>query len=239
MKPSDLRPPFDPRQRFAVELCDLGPITVCHSQEPSPREERRLVMDVLIDGEREIFGGLVLEADDLHVAFDECGMCGLWECNLVDGYSAKVRRVGPYVLWLRPYERVYTFDVDEYERALGGSTETLPTLTEDDEDDLDDPDDEAAYPCSDGRVLAVNDDAGPLAALRGWPIRSDVDAHPVTPPSEAVEVRALNGLSASIWIDARPREDGRRAAFLPAVTAARVWCAGDAVDRVVTALFGD
>lgn len=48
----------------------------------------------------------------------------------------------------------------------------------------------------------------------------------------------MNGLSASAWIDARPREDGRRAACLPAVTRARVWLAGDAIDRVVDAFVG-
>lgn len=239
MAHTDPRPAFDPRQRFAVELRDHGSRTVWRPDEHgklTPREERAFTMDVLIDGEYEIVGGLVLRADDRLVAFDECGMCGLWECNLTAECAARVGRLGPYVLWLHPGGRVYTFDADEYARALGGSVDVIPALTDDDAYDLDEPDAGAAYACLDGSVLAVRDDGGPLASLARWPATSEGGVRPVAPPSEAIEVRAVNGVSSSVWVDARPREDGRRAAYLPAVTMARVWCAGDAVDRVLAAL---
>ncbi len=242
MKPTDTRPPFDPRQRFEVDLRDLGPRTAWRRDDHgalTPREERVLTMDVRIDGELEIVGGLIIEASDGLVALDECGMCGLWECNLTDGYAAKVRRIGPYVLWILPNGRVYTFDAADYARALGGAVEEVPTLTDNDAYDLDEPDAEAAYPCRDGAVLAVSGDIGALASLSRCSVVGEGALRAVAPPSEAVEVRAVNGLSASAWIDARPRDDGRRAAYLPAVTRVRVWFAGDAVDRVVEALAWD
>jgi len=236
------RPPYDPRQRIELEPRDHGPITVWRPDAQgrlTPREERSLTMDVCIDDEYEIVDGLALRADDRFVAFHECGQCGLWECNLIEGYAAKVVRFGPYVLWLHPGGRVFTFDADDYARALGGAIDALPTLTDDDAWNLETPDREASYRGADGAVLSVADDDGPLAPLRGWPENSLGDVHPVAPPPEAIEVRALNGRSASVWIDARPRDDGRRAAYLPAVTGVRVWCAGPAVDRVVAALLAD
>lgn len=232
------RPPFDPRQSFVVELCDLGSRTVYYGKDPNPHEERILVMDVFTDGEREIIGGLVIEASDRLVAFGECGMCGLWECNLTEGWAAKVLRLGPYVFWVRPDTSYFTFDAEQYARALGGSVEEIPGLTDDDAYELNEPDREAAYACPDGSVLDQSDARGLLATLSLTSTMRDGELRAVPPPSEAVEVRAMNGVSASIWIDAHPREDGRRAAYLPAVTWAPAWLVGDAIDRVVSALVG-
>ncbi len=235
------RPPYDPRQRFEVELCDHGPCTAWRPDEHgtlTPREERIRTMDVIIDGEREIIGGLVLEASDRLVAFYECGMCGQWECNLTEGWAAKVLRLGPYVFWVRPDGSMFTFGAEEYARALGGSVDEIPMLDGDDAYDLNEPDREAAYACPDGSVLDQSDENGLLSALSLASAMLDSELRAVAPPSEAVEVRAMNGVSASIWVDAHPRGDGRRAAYLPAVTWAPVWYAGDAVDRVVSALVG-
>lgn len=236
------RPPFDPRQAFRVDVVDLGPVTVWRPGADgalAPCQERAHAMDVFIDDQIEIIGGLVLSASDRLVAFSECSSCELWECNLVEGWAAKVLRFGPYILWLRPSGEVFTFGVEAYSRALGAGVDELPALSPEDAQALGAPDREAAYPGADGRLLAVDpevDPSGPFAALFAWPVEGEGDVRPVEPATEAVEVRAANGVSRSIWVDAAPRSDGTRAAYMPAVTAADVWCAGPAVDRVIEAL---
>lgn len=103
------------------------------------------------------------------------------------------------------------------------------------------PDREAEYPTAAGGSLAIDPELNPegaFAPLYEWPAHGEGEVFPVAPPAEAIEVRALNREHAPVWIDASPRTDGRRAAFMPTVTCVGVWCAGPAVKWVVEALLG-
>jgi hypothetical protein len=242
MLPS-LPPAFDPRQVLSVVLHDRGPMQVSHRGADGvwvTTEERARAMSVFVDGREIIDTGLVLSADDELVALSPCSSCEFWECNLVEGYAAKVRRFGPYVVWITPWGPSYTFGRDQYAEVLGPGVDELPELEPDEAWDFDEPSPEAAYPGVDGRVLAVDperDPGGPLSSLREWPAGGG-ELHPVEPPAEAREIRATNEGSASIFIDPVPRADGSRAAYLPGVMRVPVWYVGPAIDRAIEALVG-
>ena len=239
-----MRPAFDPRQTLCVVLHDFGPVRVSRLGADGSwvtTEERERAMSVFVDGQEIIDAGLVLSAGDELVAFSPCGSCELWECNLIEGYAAKVRRFGPYIVWITPWGRTYTFGRDQYAEVLGSGADGLPELAADDAWDFDDPATETAYPSVDGRGLSVDaelDPGGPLSALRDWPAHDLGELRPVEPPAEAREIRATSEGSGSIWIDVVPRTDGSRAAYMPDVTRVPVWYVGPAIDRVLAALVG-
>ena len=223
--------PFDPRQELSVVVHEHGVARVGRRDAAgvwTERDEPQRSMSVWIDDEEVIAGGLVLSASDPLVALCECS-CGLWACNLIEGWAARVRRFGPYVLWITPNGRCYTFAAARYGEVLGPGQEDLPELGEDDAWDLGDPDDEVRYVLADGSALA---------ALRDWPVHGIDTLCPVAPPAEAREVAALDGKGPSLWIDVAPRETGRFAVFAPALTRVPVWCVGTAVDHLVAALTG-
>jgi hypothetical protein len=239
-----VRPTFDPRQDLSVLVHDLGSVQVSRQDRDGrwvTTDERRQAMSVFVDDEEVIDAGLLISAAAPLVALHPCAVCELWQCNLVEGWAAKVRRFGPYVLWITPSGQIYTFAQDQYARELGPGAERLPALTPAEAWDLDDPDLSACYVGAGGLLLTVDgerDPEGPLAALRDWPACGAGDLRPVTPPAEAVEIRARTPGGPSIWIDRAPRVDGSRAAYLPSVTRARVWCVGPEIERLIAALFG-
>lgn len=235
--------PFDPRRELSVVVHEHGVARVGRRDAAgvwTERDEPQRSMSVWIDDEEVIAYGLVLSASDPLVALCECS-CGLWECNLVEGWAARVRRFGPYVLWITPNARCYAFAAARYGEALGPGQEELPELDEADAWELGDPDDDVRYVLADGSVAGQgvpSPIADALEALRDWPAYGVGALRPVDPPAEAREVPALDGKGSPLWIDVAPRADGRSAAFAPALTRAPVWCVGAAVDRLVAALTG-
>lgn len=239
-----LRRPFDPRQTLSVVVHDLGPVRVSRPGADGTyvtAEERRLAMSAFVDDKEVIGAGLMLDGGDRLVAFSACGVCDLWECNLSERHAAKVRRFGPYVVWITAWGDTYTFAYDRYAEVLGPGAERLPELTCEDAWDLDDPEPGGRYAGLDGRLLVVDlerDPDGPLSVLREWPDRGREGLCPVEPPVEALEIRAADKGGQSIWIDAAPRACGSRAAYLPGVMRVRAWCSGPAIDRVIEQLVG-
>lgn len=235
--------PFDPRQRLSVTIHELGVARVGRLGADgvwTERDEPQRSMSVWIDDAERIDGGLMLSADDPLVALNECS-CGEWVCNLVEGWAAKARRFGPYVLWILPDDSCYVFSADQYSETLGPGLASLPVLDEDDAWSLDGPNLAVRYLLADGSAIGIGL-PGPLAdaiqALHDWPACGLGELRPVEPPREAREIPAHEGSGLSLWVDVTPREDGGYAAFVPAWTRAPVWCAGPAADRLVAALTG-
>lgn len=203
----------------------------------TPRQEPRRAMSVVVDGRELIDHGLMIDGSDALVAYTECGVCGEWSCNLVEGYAAAVRRFGPYVLWITPWDDGHVFGIDAYAGWFGPVD--VPALDATALHDLPEPDPAWAHAAHDGRVVAgTTAEPAVFTDLMDWPLHGSTDVLPVEPPAVAVEVPSVLAGGRSIWIDVAPRADGRRAAYLPAVTRAPVWCAGPAVDRLIDALRG-
>lgn len=235
--------PFDPRQLISVTIHELGVALVARRGADgvwTERHEPQRSMSVWIDDYERISGGLMISADDPLVALNECS-CGEWSCNLVEGWAAKARHFGPYVLWILPDDSCYVFSAEQYSEALGPGLASLPVLDEDDAWSLDDPNLAARYLLADGSAIGL-DVPGPLAdvveALRDWPARGLGELRPVDPPSEALELRPRDGGAPSLWVDREPRADGSYAVYVPAWTRAPVWCAGPVVARLVAAVTG-
>lgn len=233
------RPAFDPRNELAAQILDRGPITVSRRDASGgwvTTDERQLAMSVRIDGVERIDVGLVIQGSDTLVAFSECGSCGLWECNLTEGYAASVRRLGPYVLWLTHWDEFYCFDLEQYRSTFGGEVEALPELTEEDVMLYNDPPLSGAYVSPGGGVISFDCErspGAPLARLRCWPGPLATDLEAVRPPPSAIEVKSATDGAPSLWISETPGPDGRRSAFLPGVVRVPVWLAGPDVERLV------
>lgn len=236
------RPPFDPRRDLRVVVHDLGPVTVYRPDAqgaPTPRQERRRAMSVFIDGEERIDYGLVIAGSDPLVAMRSCPCCELYECELIEGYAASVRRSGPYVLWLTAWGESHAFDVDRYREAFGPvdgleapgprdwqvlGQETLPA---------------GEYAGPDGRLHAFDVAAAPdtpLARLAAWQGQPRPDLEPVAPPAAAIELASRSPGAPSLWIAAHPDPDGRRAAYLPEVFWLPVWLKSPEVDALAAAV---
>lgn len=215
VRPVSRRPPFDPRRDLRAELHGPGSMSVC------------------IDGEWRIGGGLVVTGSQPLVAFHECGSCGLFECNLAEDYAARVRRVGPYVLWLTVWGELHCFGVERY-REVFGDVAGLEAPRDRDYDLLVDEVARAgAWTCPDGRTLSLDLDRAPdapLARLGAWRGGPGVEA--VLPPADAVELRSVAG-APSLWLD-----PARRAAYLPGAFVLPVWIAGPDVDALLAEALG-
>ncbi len=223
------RPPFDPRTHFAAERSARGGT------------------NVRLDGVLTIEESWPIWPDDTMVAFSACSDCEEWGCNLVDGSAARVRRFGPYVVWATFFRQTYAFDAEEYERALvavmdpaqgpeSGRYEPLPPFK---------PDDHVALPDAVARgehcnlrfaPVAYDLDAapdGPLESLARWPKDPSIELVAVEPPERALELASTRPGEPSWWIDAEPRPDGQRAAYLPGLVRAPIWVAGPSVARAL------
>lgn len=226
------RAPFDPRERLEVLRHEPA------AGDASPWTGRRAAMSVSIDGELRIDHGLVIDGADPLVALRECPCCGLFECELVEGYAASVRRLGPYVLWLTSWGELRCFGLEGYRAAFGGNPAALEPPRAGDDLFLDEPARAGAWRCPDGRGLAFDRDRGPeqpLARLSAWRPGAPLEVEAVDPPPDALELPALAGAGRSVWIS---RGEGRRAAWLPDAFLFPVWLAGPAVDEVVSAALG-
>lgn len=244
------RPSFDPRIDVSTHVREHAPIAVSRKDANGvwiTRAEPQRTMSVFIDGVEQIEDGLMIDGGDPLVAFNPCGVCGEWVCNLVEGWAAKVRRIGPYVVWIRASGETFVFDVERYRAVFGGHVESLPGLSADDAWDLDEPATSVVLESPDGRSLVLDvsgDPDGPLARLRAWPVVPLEGIVAVAPPARAIEIRARtteaspNRDAASSWIDMEPREDGRRAGYFPGIVRVPVWIGGPEVDGVVAALVG-
>ena len=236
------RPAFDPRTELRAELHDLGAITV-HRPDArgvlTPREERRFATSVYLDGRARIERGLHIRGEDPLVAMRECPCCGLFECELIEGYAASVRRFGPYVLWITDWGEHYCFALERYRAAFGGDVEALLGPQERDFEQLDETARSGAWRCPDGRPLTLDAQGAPheaLARLAAW--RGGPGPEAVPPPASAIELPSLVAGAPSLWIEEGLRPDGRRAAFLPGVFILPVWLSGPQVDPVVAAALG-
>lgn len=227
------RPAFDPRRDLRATLHDLGPRRVWRTDARgvvTQHDERRLAMSVWIDEDQRIDHGLVVTGGQPLVAFHECGSCGLFECNLAEDYAARVRRLGPYVLWLTVWGELHCFGLERYREVFGGDPAVHPAPREDELCGLDDPPRSGAWTCPEGHTLSCDLDRapdGPLARLCAWRGGPGVEA--VLPPAWAVELKSGVG-ARSLWLD-----PARRAAYLPGVFPLPVWITGPDVDAVVSA----
>ncbi len=228
------RPSFDPRRELRAELHDLGPMRVWRQDAAgvlTERHERRLAMSVFIDGDHRIDHGLVVTGGQPLVALHECGSCGLYECNLAEDYAARVRRVGPYVVWLTIWSELHCFGLDRYREVFGDASALSPPGEADYGVLGDDVARAGALVLPDGRTLAFDLEHAPdtpLARLGAWRGGPGVEA--VLPPPEAVELPSVAPGEPSAWIDV-----GRRAAYLPGVFVLPVWITGPDVDALVAA----
>ena len=236
------RPAFDPRTDLRAELHDLGPIRVFRPDANgvlTERQERQRAMSVYLDGQERIERGLVVSAGDPLVACGPCSSCDLFECNLTESYAARVRRFGPYVLWITVWGEHHCFALDRYREVFGGDVQALVEPQVDDYLELDEPARSGAWRCPDGRSLSLDVERAPhepLAKLHAWRGAGGLEAVP--PPERAIELPSAVAGAPSLWIEARPRPDGRRAAFLPGVFILPVWLMSPEVDQVVTAALG-
>lgn len=237
--------PFDPRTLLSAQIHDLGPIQVWRKDPKGggllPHDERKLAMSVFLDGEERIHRGLMITGEDELVAFSECSVCELFECNLTEGYAALVRRLGPYVLWITPWGDVYAFDEARYREVFGAGVDALPPLGPEEMWDLDEVPSSGEYVTLDGRRVSFDvdrDPDSPLGALQAWPVRLVPDIEVVLPPASALEVRSTVPDAPSLWIDDAPRADGRLAGYFPGIVRAPVWIAGLEVDRAIDELLG-
>lgn len=238
------RPAFDPRTELRAELHDLGPIRVFRPDANgvlTERQERQRAMSVYLDGQERIERGLVVTGGDPLVACRPCPSCDLFECNLTEDYAARVRRFGPYVLWITVWGEQRCFSLDRYREVFGGDVEALVAPTVDDYLELDEPARSGAWRCPDGRALVLDLERAPdepLAKLSVWRGDPAGDLVAVAPPGRAIELPSAGGGAPSLWIEAHPRPDGRRAAFLPGVFILPVWLVGPEVDQVAAAALG-
>ena len=245
------RPVFDPREELRVEILDLGECTASTRDAAGnwvTRQQRNLGLNVFLDGNERIScseridGQLPIGGEDTLVAFHACGCCGLWECNLTEGYAARVRRLGPYVLWVTCWDEVHCFSLDRYREIFGGHPERLPELSEEDFWDLRDPLASGAYSSLSGRRLSFDCDSppeNPFQALRSWPTPAPVAFEAVAPPSTALEIRSLVEGDPSLWIGEPPDAPGRKAAFLPGIFRLPVWITGPLVDPLIALILED
>jgi hypothetical protein len=216
------RPAFDPRTDLRAERHGTS------------------LMSVYLDGAERIEQGLVIRGSDPLVALRACPSCDLFECELVEGYAASVRRFGPYVLWFTAWDEDYCFALDRYREVFGGDVESLAE-PRDREYPQPEPARSGDFRCPDGRTLSYDVDRAPdepLARLSAWPALQLPGLEAVPPPATAIELPSLVAGARSLWIDEHPRSDGRRAAFLPDVCMLRVWLVGPEVDQVVAAALG-
>lgn len=238
------RPPFDPREELEARVLNLGEVSVLTKTPAGGWETTQSWqqgMSVVIDGVERITGGPRIDGDDPLVALSPCSDCEDWLCNLVDGYAARVRRLGPYVFWVIRGE-TRCFGLDRYREVFGGSVEELPELSHEDIERFDEPTSSGEYVSPGGEPIVFDDDwalpEGPLARLRAWPLKGLGSAEVVAPPERAVEIRALTAGLPSLWVDAAPRAGGRRAAFLPRIVRVPVWLSGPDIDLAVAELLG-
>lgn len=244
MPPPSARPAFDPTSDLRAELHDLGPIRVFRPDANgvlTPSDERQRAMSVYLDGEERIERGLVVTGGDPLVACRPCPSCDLFECNLTENYAARVRRFGPYVLWITVWSEHHCFALDRYREVFGGDVLALVEPTERDYVELDEPALSGAYVRPDGRTLSFDAERAPdepLAKLRAWRGGHAGGLEAVSPPETAIELRSTVAGAPSLWIDGRSRPDGRRAAFLPGVFFLPVWLVSPEVDQFVKAALG-
>lgn len=212
-----------------------------------PRTDLRAVvqgqrMSVYLDGEERIEQGLVIAGGDPLVAVRACPCCEHFECELIEGYAAGVRRFGPYVLWIMSWGERHVFALERYREVFGDGVEALPGPQARDFDDLDEPMSLGAWHCPDGRVLSFDATRWPdwpLARLAAWRGEPAAGIEAVAPPARAIELRGTLPGTPSLWLDERPREGGRRAAFLPGVFRLPVWIMSPDVDLVVLGAVGE
>lgn len=226
------RPLFDPRTHFVVERSARG------------------LTHVRLDGVLVIEDSEPIWPEDDMVVWSPCSDCGDWGCNRVDGSAARVRRFGPYVLWATKFRPAHSFDADGYERALAPARLERGDLVFADDEGIPDlgPDDHVALPDAIARgehcnlrfaVVAYDLDAvpdGPLESLARWPRDPSIALVAVAPPERALELPSTRPGEPSWWIDAEPRPEGRRAAYLPGLVRAPIWVAGPSVDRALAHL---
>jgi hypothetical protein len=227
------RAPFDPRTHFAIATSADGGT------------------NVWLDGVLTIEGSPPIWPDDDLVALAPCSDCESWGCNLVDGHASRVRRLGPYVLWVNTWRPALAFDAEAYDRALAPAVEArrargfveevgdVRVLSPDDDDALPDPSPQGEH--ANPRFVSVAYDLqaepdGPLARLARWPGDPSIVLVAVEPPRRAIELPSTRPDEPSWWIDADPRPDGGRAAYLPGLVRAPIWVAGPCVDRALAHL---
>ena len=234
------RPPFDPRTELRAVLHDLGPAPGGRpGASGAPARHQR--MSVFLDGVERIDQGLVIAGGDPLVAMRSCPCCELFECELVEGYAASVRRFGPYVLWLTSWCEHHAFTLERYQEAFGGDVGLLEPPGPRDDLTFEDVTPTGTYRCPDGRLLAFDVARAPeepLARLAAWRGGPHPGLEAVLPPERAVELPSVVAGAPSLWVDEAPRADGRRAAYLPGVFPLPVWLAGPDVEAVVAAALG-
>jgi hypothetical protein len=145
------------------------------------------------------------------------------------------------VLWITAWGERHCFALDRYREVFGDGVEALAAPGPDDCEVLDEPARAGAWVGPDGRTLTLDLERAPeapLARLAAWRGAPAAGLEAVPPPAAALELPSAAPGAPSLWLDAQPRPDGRRAVFLPGVLVLPVWVTGAWVDQVAAMALG-